>query len=171
MDELIDLYDHELNPLGITVHRNNYVTEPGQYALYVLAIVQDLNGKFLITQRSMDKKWAGGWWEVTGGGVGSGETIEDAVVREIGEEVGLDASKHTPKLIYRYWNDDAINGDNYINNVYLAQLDFTVDDVVLQKEEAIAARLVTWEEIEQLNDKGVFLHFKRIKEAFDAMNE
>ena len=58
----------------------------------VLALIQDRAGRTLITQRSADKRWAAGWWEVPGGGVLAGETSLQAVVREVREEVGLDLS-------------------------------------------------------------------------------
>ena len=82
MPELIDLYTRDREPLGLTIPREGAHLEPGQYMLYVLAIVQDMQGRYLITQRSLDKHWAAGWWEVTGGGVLSGETSTQAVVRE-----------------------------------------------------------------------------------------
>ena len=141
----------------------------GQYMLYVLAIIEDRQGRILITQRSMDKHWAAGWWEVTGGGVSAGETSEQAIVRELAEEVGLDVADYPLERIYAYENVDLDSGDNYIVDIYRFQLDFTVDDVVLQASEAIDCKLATFAEIEELADQGVFLHFSRIKQALEAI--
>ena len=58
----------------------------GEYMLYVLAIIEDASGRILITRRALDKRWAAGWWEVTGGGVMAGETSAAAVVREVRED-------------------------------------------------------------------------------------
>ncbi len=141
----------------------------GQYMLYVLAIIQDAQGRILITQRSKEKHWAAGWWEVTGGGVSAGETSEEAIVRELAEEVGLDVSDYPLERIYSYENVDLDSGDNYIVDIYRFKLDFTTDDVVLQASEAVDCKLVTFEEIEQVAEEGVFLHFRRIKQALEAI--
>ena len=69
MEELIDIYDRDGNRTGLTIPRVGAFLSEGQYMLYVLAITEDAEGRFLITQRAMDKHWAAGWWEVSGGGV------------------------------------------------------------------------------------------------------
>ena len=169
MEELIDIYDRNRAFTGLTVSREGARMKKGQYMLYVLAIIQDMQGRILITQRSQDKHWAAGWWEVTGGGVSAGETSEQAIVRELAEEVGLDVADYPLELVYSYENEDLESGDNYIVDIYRFKLDFTVDDVVLQASEAIDCKLVTFDEIEQLAKQGVFLHFNRIKAALEAI--
>ena len=72
MEELIDIYDRDGNRTGLTIPRVGAFLSEGQYMLYVLAITEDAEGRFLITQRAMDKHWAAGWWEVSGGGVRAG---------------------------------------------------------------------------------------------------
>ncbi len=169
MEELIDIYDRDRNFTGLTIPREGAHLKEGQYMLYVLAIIQDAQGRILITQRSMDKHWAAGWWEVTGGGVAAGETPEQAIVRELAEEVGLDVADYPLDCVYTYENVDLESGDNYFVNIYRFQLDFTADDIVLQASEAIDCKLATFEEIEQLADEGVFLHYRRIKQALAAI--
>lgn len=168
MEELIDIYDRNRNFTGLRIPREGARMNEGQYMLYVLAIIQDMQGRILITQRSMDKHWAAGWWEVTGGGVSAGETSEQAIVRELAEEVGLDVADYPLERIYAYENVDLESGDNYIVDIYRFRLDFTENDVVLQASEAIDCKLATFAEIEQLAEQGVFLHFKRIEQALDA---
>ena len=168
MEEFIDIYDANRKRTGLTVARKDAFMHEGQYMLYVLAIVQDMQGRYLITQRSMDKSWAAGWWEVTGGGVLSGETSTEAVVREVGEEIGLDVSKETLEPVYAYTNVDLESGDNYIVDIYHFHLDVTEADVVLQDSEAIGCKFATWDEICAIADRGEFLHFSRLKQALDA---
>ena len=169
MDELIDIYDRNRTFTGITVPREGARMAEGQYMLYVLAIIQDAQGRILITQRSQEKHWAAGWWEVTGGGVSAGETSAQAIVRELAEEVGLDVADYPLEIVYSYENVDLESGDNYLVDIYRFQLDFTVDDVTLQASEAIDCKLATFDEIEQLAEQGVFLHFKRIQQALQAL--
>ena len=168
MEELIDIYDAQRNRTGVTIPREGARLKEGEYMLYVLAIVEDARGRFLITQRSLDKHWAAGWWEVTGGGVLAGETSAQAVVREVAEEVGLDVSGEVLEPVYAYENVDLERGDNYIVDIYHFHLNVAEADVTLQDSEAIACRFATWEEICTLADAGTFLHFSRLEQALAA---
>ena len=168
MDELIDIYDENRNRTGETVPREGAFMKEGQYMLYVLAIVQDLQGRFLITQRALDKGWGAGWWEVTGGGVLSGETSTQAVVREVREEVGLDVSGLPLVPVYSYKNIDAERGDNYIVDIYRFELDVDESAVTLQDSEAIGCKFATWDQICALAEQGIFLHFERLRKALQA---
>lgn len=168
MEELIDIYDVNRNFTGKTIAREGAHLKEGEYMLYVLAVIEDAQGRYLITQRSLDKHWGAGWWEVTGGGVLSGESSTQAIVREVREEVGLDVSGLPLVPAYSYENVDLKRGDNYIVDIYHFHLDISDKDVTLQDSEAIGCRFATWDEICELADQGVFLHFNRLKQALSA---
>ncbi len=168
MDEMIDIYDENRQRTGETIPREGAFLKEGQYMLYVLAIIENQDGKFLITQRSQDKHWAAGWWEVTGGGVGAGEEPSETIVREVAEEVGLDVSNVHEQPVYSYVNVDLERGDNYIVDIYHYHLQFEDSDVTLQQSEAVAFQLASWNEIVALKEQGVFLHFERIRQALEA---
>jgi 8-oxo-dGTP pyrophosphatase MutT (NUDIX family) len=136
--------------------------------LYVLALIEDMAGRFLITQRSLDKHWGAGWWEVTGGGVRAGESSLEALRREVPEEVGLDLGDLACAPVYGYENVDLKRGDNYFVDIYHIRLDFTAADVSLVDGEAIDFRLATWEEIGELAEGGTFLHYERLRQALVA---
>ena len=50
------------------------------------------NGKFLIIRRSSQARHKEGAWDFPGGRLEFGESAEDALIREVSEEVGLDIS-------------------------------------------------------------------------------
>ena len=57
--------------------------------LIVTAAIIEKEGKFLITQRLPDAK-QGGMWEFPGGKLEADESPQDALKREIGEELGVE---------------------------------------------------------------------------------
>ncbi len=62
-----------------------------------VAVVQKSDGSFLLAQRPAGKDYAG-YWEFPGGKVESGETARDALVRELREEIGIEAETVYPWL-------------------------------------------------------------------------
>ncbi|MDY6305459.1 MAG: NUDIX hydrolase [Oribacterium sp.] len=166
MGERIDIYDREKKLTGHTKDRKREKLQPDEYMLYVLAILERPDHTFLITQRTMDKKWAPGSWEIPGGGVKAGETSFRAVTREVREETGLDVSCFDSlKPIYTYRNDDAETGDNYFCDIYRFTFPFEKEDVQVQEDEVLSFRLATMSEIKEIHTQDGFLHFERLMEA------
>jgi 8-oxo-dGTP diphosphatase len=61
----------------------------------VAAVLQRPDGAFLLAQRPQGKVYAG-YWEFPGGKVEKGETAEDALARELHEELGVDVEQAWP---------------------------------------------------------------------------
>ncbi|MGN0037696.1 MAG: NUDIX domain-containing protein [Coriobacteriales bacterium] len=167
-EEYIDIYSRDMVFSGLTIPRKGAFLKEGQYMLYALAIVRDLQGRFLITRRALDKRWAAGLWEVPGGGVLAGETPLQGALREVREEVGLALQPEQGRLCYSYVNTDLARGDNYINSIFSFQADFGLEDVTLQASESIDCRLASWEEVTALEEAGQFLHYQRIRKALEG---
>ena len=125
------------------------------------------DGRFLITQRVMTKAWAPGWWEVSGGAAMAGEESEEAVMREIKEETGLDVSNAEGGYVFTYHSENPGEGDNYFVDVYRYVMDFDESDLNLQEAETLGYRLALPEEIKALADEGIFLHYDSIKKVFE----
>ena len=168
MIEPVDIYNAQKQLTGKVADRMNMVLDEGEFMLIVLALIQDAEGRFLVTQRSLDKRWGAGWWEVTGGGARAGETSLEALKREVAEETGLTQVYDThvePELLYSYCNSEGAGGDNYFVDIYRVKFNFSPSDISLQESEAIDFRLLTWDEISALNEQGIFLHYARIARA------
>jgi 8-oxo-dGTP diphosphatase len=56
----------------------------------VIAAIIERSGRFLLGKRSLSKKSAPGFWCTITGGIEPGETEQQAVVREVREETGLE---------------------------------------------------------------------------------
>lgn len=96
----------------------------------------------------------------------AGESSEQAVIREIREETGLDVTGADGGYMFSYRRDNPDEGDNYFVDVYRFTMDFTDDQVHIQTEEADGYMLATLQDIEDLGADGVFLHYDSIKEVF-----
>lgn len=154
--EFWDIYDSDKKPTGRTMKRNDWCLKDGEYHLTVLGVVLRPDGKYLITKRAMDKAWAPGWWEVSGGAAMAGESSEDAVMREIREETGLDVSGAAGGYVFTYHRENPGEGDNYFVDVYRFVMDFEEKDVTAQREETTAFMLADKKQIEAFAAEGIF---------------
>ena len=142
--ELWDIYDKNKVRTGRTMERNHFTLKDDEYHLTVLGVIRIPDGRFLITQRVMTKRWAPGWWEVSGGAAMAGEDSLDAVKREILEEVGIDVSNAKGGYMFTYRRDNPGEGDNYFVDVYRFDWDITQADVTIQKDEALDFKFATF---------------------------
>ena len=164
--EYWDIYDKNKQLTGRRMQRDDGSLKDDEYHLTVLGVIQHTDGRFLITQRVMTKRWAAGWWEVSGGGVQAGETSKEAVLRELKEETGIDVSAAEGGYVFSYKRENPGEGDNYFVDIYKFVLPFAEQDIKLQVEETMGYKLATKEEIAELGKQGIFLHYDSIKRIF-----
>ena len=106
----------------------------------------------------MTKAWAPGWWEVSGGAAQAGEASRDAVLREVKEETGLDASEAEGGYLFTYKRENPGEGDNYFVDVYR---------FVMDVEDTDGYMFATLEQIRAFAAEGKFLHYDSIKKVFE----
>ena len=132
-----------------------------EYHLVAICWIVNKKGEFLITRRSFDKEYFGGFWEAQGGSVLSGETSLEAAVREVKEEVGLCVDPKDAWLFASHIKD------NTIFDHWLFRYEFDLSKVILQEGETIDAKAATWNEIKELMKMGMFL--KEVKEVQNVL--
>lgn len=167
--EYWDIYDKNKQLTGRRMKKEDWILKDDEYHLTVLGVIARKDGKFLITKRVASKSWAPGWWEVSGGAAIAGEESKTAVLREIREETGLDVSEWEGGYLFTYHRENPGEGDNYFVDVYRFLGDFDSSDIHLQEEETDGYMLADLDEIKAIADKGIFLHFDSIKEAFEGL--
>lgn len=80
--------------LPMTSHARNlscgYLFEDYEVVFSAVGVLRDEMGRVLILKRSINDRSFPGKWSLPGGKVDAGETVEQAVIREVKEEAGLD---------------------------------------------------------------------------------
>jgi 8-oxo-dGTP pyrophosphatase MutT (NUDIX family) len=120
---------------------------PGDYHLVVQVWTLTPRGEIVVTQRHPDKPFPL-YWECTGGAALLGETSEEAAVREVREEIGLDMKKPHYRFLESYQSQDTFY------DAYLQIVDVSRADLRLQPTEVVDAKLIRIEEFRRMLDKG-----------------
>ncbi len=144
MAEYWDVYDKNRNLVGRT-HRRGVKIRHGDYHIICEAWLMS-KGRLLVTQRHPDKNY-GCMWECTGGAVKAGESSTEAIIREVREEIGIEISEQELTL-----RGCAI-GNNFFIDCYQINVDIELEQLKLQKEEVVNAKLVTFEEFKKLHNQ------------------
>ena len=96
------------------------------YRVTVSAVIKNPQGKYLLCKQPSDVGVFPGQWAIPGGGIDPGETMSEALVREMHEEVGLTISNIKPLRF-----SDDIRRKHYPDGtkkkVYMIYLVFTCD--------------------------------------------
>jgi isopentenyldiphosphate isomerase len=88
-EERFDVVDEDDKMIGEATRSECH--EKGWIHRSVMFFVFDANKKVLVTKRTQNKDFFPGFYSIVlGGHVRSGESYEEAVVREIAEEIGVD---------------------------------------------------------------------------------
>jgi isopentenyldiphosphate isomerase len=101
-DELLALVNSEGEKVG-SAKRSEVHRDPALLHPVVHCLVFNRRGDLLLQLRGLGKDVQPGRWDTSvGGHVGIDESIEAAVVREIGEELGLAVRRSELEYLYRY---------------------------------------------------------------------
>ena len=95
------------------------------------ALVVNKDGYILITKRSSKNDYMPLKWDIPGGTVEVGETVEETLVRELLEETHLDVVPIRP--IYAYTNLSQIPNRQTVQIIFLCK--YLGGDIVLNPEE------------------------------------
>jgi 8-oxo-dGTP diphosphatase len=67
----------------------------------VASVIQQADGHFLLACRPSGKPYAG-YWEFPGGKVEQGESLQQALARELHEELGITVTRAHPWLVRHF---------------------------------------------------------------------
>lgn len=142
--ELIDVVD-ENNRLTGQIEERWVAYDKGLWRRTVSCWIMNEKGEILLQKRTANKKRNPNKWAKTGGQVDSGETVEEAIYREVKEELGIEIPKKQIEVIDIHKSNDRNKRFAY-NFIFV--VNYKIDDYILQKEEVAEVKYVTIEKME-----------------------
>lgn len=142
--ELVDIVN-ENNELTGQVEDRWVAFEKGLWRRTVSCWIMNEKGEILLQKRTANKRRNPNKWAKTGGQVDSGETVEEAIVREVKEELGIEVPKEQIEVIDIHKSSDKNKRFAYS---FVFVVNYKIDDYILQKEEVAEVKYVTIEEME-----------------------
>ncbi len=142
--ELIDIVD-ENNELTGQVEERWTAYEKGLWRRTVSCWIMNEKGEVLLQKRTANKRRNPNKWAKTGGQVDSGENAEDAIFREVKEELGIEIPKEQIKIIEIRKSDDKNKRFAY-NFIFV--VNYKKEEYILQKEEVSEVKYFTIEDME-----------------------
>jgi len=147
-DELLEVVNEHGEVKG-TVPRAEIHGNPSLIHRVVHVLVFNRKGELLLQKRSMNKDVAAGKWDTSvGGHVSSGETVEEAVKREMEEELGITTCD--PLFLYTY-----IHSNPYETELVYTYSCFYDEEINFQQDEIDEVRAWSMEEIRLNTGKGI----------------
>ena len=126
----------------------------------VAAFVINDKGQVLLQKRSANKRFSPNKWGICAGHVDAYESLENAIIREIKEEIGIDINPN--KLIPLKGKKVSIRKTNsHITYFYYIKLNLNEEDFIIQKEELSEVKWFDINEvIEMIKSKDEIVVFK-----------
>jgi len=146
--EQFDIYDIYGKPTGFISERGMQL-KVGQYYLGVHIYIYNSSNDFLLQQRSYDKTFLPGGWDVLLEHVIAGESSKTGAIRGIQEEIGLYLQHYDLHLAGRIvWEIY-----NHMIDIYFLQADFNINELSINDDEVIGIKTISADEMLSLVSK------------------
>ncbi|WP_307994284.1 NUDIX domain-containing protein [uncultured Intestinibacter sp.] len=164
--EYWDIYDKDGNFTGRK--KGKYEKwDKDEYHLATEVWVINSKKQILIQQRSEKCQLLPGIWALTTGRVVSGETTRQGCIRELKEELGIEAKEEECNLVKSLLK----NRLGMIWDIYFLRKDVELEDVTLQKEEVSTVKLVNTDEFRDMLKEGIMCEYSEVYELLDIIDE
>ena len=148
--ELLDIVDEKNNITGKIVDRE-IVHKDGLWHREVGVIIINEKGELLLEKRSATKKQSPNKWAICAGHIESGDIPENAIVREIKEEIGIDVKFEDLQFLDVFKRNKKFeNGqeNNTFIYIYVYKTKNKIEDYTIQIEELSEVKYFPKDKIE-----------------------
>jgi len=158
LTELFDVIDKNGNKKGIQKTKKE-LHEQGLWHEAVHVWIFNSKGEMLLQKRAKDKDYWPGLWEISvAGHVPAGETPEQAVIREMKEEIGIKVNISQLKKIKIRKTERDFNNINFHNkeldHVFLFRFDENISKLKFEDKEVEDIKFISIKKLErELKDK------------------
>jgi 8-oxo-dGTP diphosphatase len=114
---------------------NQTMTEKRKPVEVAVGVLVREDGAFLLTSRPAGKPYAG-YWEFPGGKLEAGETVAQALARELHEELGIDIQNCTP------WKTEQMDYPHALVNLHFCKVTAWKGELVMRE-----AQLMAWQQL------------------------
>ncbi|UCH81416.1 MAG: NUDIX domain-containing protein [Nitrospiraceae bacterium] len=128
-EELIEVVTENGDVIKV-VPRSEIHGDPSLLHKVIHVLVFNSNSELLLQKRSMSKNVAPGKWDTSvGGHVNAGENLEEAVMREMEEELGI--NKDVPVYLYSYIHSNPFETELVYTYkcIYDGEINFQQDEI------------------------------------------
>lgn len=120
-------------------------------------VALECESKFLLVQRNKNDDILPGKWQNLGGKIEPGETVENAIRREVREEIGLEIDKHPTFLQSYSWKKDN-NSPVRLGLIFLVNLKGKIKDYQINLDNELENfGWFMFKEINKMNEKDMLI--------------
>lgn len=151
--EYLDIVDENNQLTGKTEERN-IIHEKGIWHREVAVWIMNEKGEILLQKRAANKRQEPNKWGICAGHIEAGESVEDSMIREMEEELGIKVNMNQLEFLKIYKKQNDIPNNNIKNYnfqyMYFLKTNWNIEDYKIQLEELSEIKYVPFTEFEDI---------------------
>ncbi len=167
--EYIDIFDKNNNPTG-EIKEKTKAHEEGNFHRTAHIWIMNDNKELLLQKRSATKETHPNCWDISGAGhIRAGETVIEGAIRELKEELGVEANENDFKFIAIVKNIKNPQNQEFAY-VYLLESSNTIKDYIFEDNEVSEVKYVYFEDLEEMvanRVEGLLIHEEEYEKLFE----
>ena len=174
MEEYLDIVDDN-NRITGKIAKRSYIHQNGIWHREVACWIMNKEGEILVQKRAKTKEHAPGKWDITAGHVKLSEKTNEAMSREIQEELGIKVNKEDLELFNIVKRKGISTKNNTFQYQYFIYINQKLNELTIEVKEVEEVKYITLEELKRIlikqDENYTFSKREYMKEIFNKLNE